>query len=188
MNPTDSIVRWESTVDASRCGIEIAGLFSGEIWVEAELDRILGGLAAVHPAFVLAGFDPGRPSEVAAALSRASDLHFNARVCIAVDHETLRAVDPLLLRNKNVGIVLDRVDASTPLSAISAELVEAVRFDEGFVLRASTDLRSYCVLDAMLKLARDLGLATLGQAAAQPGQHLKNEPEFDYVSTLPTGR
>ncbi len=187
MSPSTSIVRWESTADSSRCGIEIAGLVLGEVRLEVELDRILGGLTAVRPAFILAGFGPGRPREVAAAISRASDFFFNAHVCVAVDHETLLAMDPAILRNKNFGVVLDHVDASTPLSAVSAEPVEAVRFEESFVQCASTDLRLYCLLDAMLRLARDLGLATLAPTS-HPGQRLRNASEFDYVSTPPADR
>lgn len=144
--------------------------------MEAELDRILGSLGDIRPVFVLAGFRPGQPEEVAAAISEASELLFNSRVCVAVDQETLQFIDRAKLCNKHPGIVLDHVDASTPLSAVSADFVDAVRFEDSFVQRASTDLRSSCVIDAMLKLAHDLGLATLAS-----GSSVKKDFGFDYV-------
>jgi hypothetical protein len=177
------IVRWESTLDARRCGIEVTGVSAGEARLAAELDRALGRWGALRPAFVLAGFRAGRPNEVAAAIAGASDLFFNARVCVAVDQETLLAIDPALLCGKNLGIVLDHVNANTPLSALSAEIVDAVRFEDSFVERASTDLRSSCVIDAMLKLAHDLGLATL--ASTSPA---KNNWGFDYVLSPPASK
>jgi hypothetical protein len=144
--------------------------------MESELDRILGSLGDLRPTFVLARFRSGQPKEVAAAISGASELFFNARVCVAVDEETLQLVDRAKQCNKNLGIVLDQVDANTPLSAVSAELVDAVRFKDSFVRHAATDLRSSCVIDAMLKLAHDLGLATLAS-----GPLAKSDSDFDYV-------
>jgi hypothetical protein len=175
------VLFWESTADAARCGIEIADLPPGKGRMEAELDRILGSLGDVRPAFVLAGFQPGQPEELAAAISGASELFFHARVCVAVDEKTLQLIDSEKLCSKNLGIVLDHVDATTPLSALSAELVDAVRFEDSFVRRASTDLRSSCVIDAMLKLAHDLGIATLAS-----GSPSKNNFGFDYVLSAPS--
>lgn len=175
------VVRWEATADASRCGIEIAGLTPDRGRLEAELDRVLGRLGDVQPIFVLAHFRPGSPEQVAAAILGASELFFNAKVCVAVDQKILQLIDQAKRSDKTLGIVLDGVDATTPLSALSAELVDAVRFDDGFVRRASTEMRSSCVMDAMLKLAHDLGLATLGS-----GPHGGKDAEFDYVSSAVT--
>jgi len=172
-------LRWESTADASRCGIEIADLVPGQDHLEAELDRILGGLSAFRPAFVLAGFRAGQPKQVAAAISGASDLFFNARVCVAVDEQTLSAIDHKKFR-KSLGIVLDRVNADTPLSVLCNEMVDAIRFDPDFVQRASIDLRLSCVVDAMLKLTHDLGLATLASISTRPAKF-----GFDYILRRP---
>jgi hypothetical protein len=175
------VVRWESTVDETRCGIEIAGLELGRGRMEAELDRVLGRLKGVHPVFVIAGFAPSAPRDLAKAISRSCDSFSSAHVCLAIDHETLLAMDPAILRDKRFGILLDEVNAKTPLSAVISDSVEAVRFDEKFLEEASTDLRLSCVVDSMLRLAHDLGLATLGSMSS-PVQRRTGEFEFDYVS------
>ena len=179
MKPMMRTLRWESTADASRCGIEIADLVPGEDHLETELDRILGGLSDFRPAFVLARFKSGQPKQVAAAISGASDLFFDARVCVAVDEQTLSAIDHKKFR-RGLGIVLDCVNADTPLSALCDELVEAIRFDPDFVRRASIDLRLSCAIDAMLKLTHDLGLATLASVSTAPEKF-----SFDYVLRRP---
>jgi len=56
--------------------------------------------------------------------------------------------------------------------------IEAVRFDETFLRRAYVDSRSACVLAAMLGLAHDLGLATLGSVDEA---NSNGEFAFDYV-------
>lgn len=119
---------------------------------------------------------------MAAAICDASEFFSSARVCVAVDQQTLQCIHQAKLRTKNIGIVLDHVDASTPLSSVSAELVEAVRFEDNFVRRASTESRTSCVLEAMLKLAHDLGLATLAS-----GSPARSEFPFDYVLSAPSG-
>jgi hypothetical protein len=176
MKHSARVLHWESTRDATRCGIEITGLSAGDSRLEAELDRVLGRLGDIRPAFVLAAFGAGKPPEVAHAISGACELFFNARVCVAIDEETLYEIDRATLSKTSLGIVLDRVDASTPLTAISAEVVDAIRFDDSFVRKSSTDARSSCVMEAMLRLANDLGLATLGSTPR------RNESlGFDYV-------
>ena len=178
MTGTTAIVRWQSTLDPLRCGVEIAGFASNRHRLATELDNGLGKSSVERPAFVFTALGSARADEIAVAISQASDFSFGARMCVAMDQKTLSATDPIDLRNSNVGIVLDQVDADTPLSAISTDLVEAVRFDESFVRRAMVDSRSACVLAAMLGLAHDLGLATLGSVGNGLGT---SEFEFDYV-------
>ena len=180
MKKTTRIVRWESTADSSRCGIEVCGLEFGEGRLEAELDRALGRLKGSQPAFVIAGFASSLPRDLAKAISQSRDFSSCAHVCLALDYKTLLALDPAILRDEKFGVLLDQVDASTPLSAISAEPVEALRFEGDFVQRASTDLRLSCIVDSMLKLAHDLGLATLG-STSDSERPQKSGFDFDYV-------
>lgn len=132
-----------------------------------------------RPAFVLTSLGSTRAEDIASAVSRASEFSSSSRMCVALDAQTLCASDSAALRKANVGILLDEVDADTPLSVISTDLIEAVRFDEAFLKRALVDSRSACVLAAMLRLAHDLGLATLG--SVDEGDH-PGEFAFDYVA------
>ena len=180
MSAATAIVRWESTRDASRCGYEIAGFAPRRHRLEAEIDRTLTGAGDKKPAFVFMALGAAAPDDVATSISRAAGFSHAARVCVAIDPATFHATDPAALRDANVGIVLDQVDASTPLSVFSSDLVEAVRFSESFVAKARADARSACVLGAMLRLAHDLGLATLaGSGDRRP--LAEREFEFDYV-------
>jgi hypothetical protein len=176
------VVRWKSTADATRCGIEIAGLGLEKGRMEAELDRVLARLKGDHPAFVIAGFTAAMPGDLADAISRSCDTFSGAHVCLALNHATLLAIDPAILRNRNFGVLLDEVSAQTPLSAVICDFVEAVRFDEKFLEEASTDLRLTCVVDSILRLTRDLGLATLG-SISDSGQRPTVGFEFDYGSS-----
>jgi hypothetical protein len=168
-------LRWESTADALRCGVEIADVVASRDCLENELDRALASLGSLRPAFLLVGF-AGHPQEVAAAIATAAGLSFNERVFVAIDAQSLDAIDGMRHVNEKLGFVLDRVNARTPLSSLSVEFVDAVRFDDDFVQRACTDVRSACVLDAMVKLAHDLGLPTLASTPAWAPQF-----DFDYI-------
>jgi hypothetical protein len=184
MSLATGIVRWKSTNHPSRWGAEIADFDLQRHRLEAELDRRLGALTPANPAFVFTALESTQPDDIATAISRASDFSSGARFCVALDQPTLAAMDAAFLRSKNVGIVLDQVDSNTPLSAIGADLIVAIRFKESFVLRSTADARSACILDAMLRLAHDLGLATLANAA--PRGRPKGALKFDYVSASST--
>ena len=174
MSPAGRIVRWESTNDPFRCGLEVTSLG----FKQAQESRS-GPL--LNPTFVLASLGSSKPADVAKAVSKASAAYGNARACMAFDAGALFAIDTAFLRAKNIGVVLDSVDERTALIAISAEPVEAVRFDPGFVARAIRDGRVACILDAMLGLAHDLGIATLGTVALQ-GTSAAKRFDFDYVT------
>ena len=173
MSPERQIVRWESTTDSSLCGVEVTGAALGE--------PNEAGAEFSNPTFVLASLGSAKPADVAVAISRASAAYGNARPCMALDASAFFALDARFLSERNVGLVLDHVDETTPLNAVSAELIEAVRFEPSFIRRAMKDGRLACVLDAMLRLAHDLGIATLGTSAgrmARAGERF----DFDYVS------
>lgn len=174
------IVFWKSTVDASRCGVEIAdlGLCNGRL--EAELDRVLGGLHETRPSFVIVS-GLSSPRDLRKAISRLSDFVASAHVCFALDHASILTLDSELLRDTKFSVLLDRVNAETPLGAMSDECVEAVRFDATFADKAASNLRLSCVLDSMLRLARELGVATLGWPF-DPEHSPTGEFEFDYVA------
>ena len=100
---------------------------------------------------------------------------------MAFEAGALFGADLAFLHDRNIGIVLDFVDERTPLATVGAEGIEALRFDPQFVGRARRDGRLACILDAMLGLAHDLGIATL--ASSGPDALTPERFKFDYVST-----
>ncbi len=76
-----------------------------------------------------------------------------------------------------IGLMLDGMDESTPLTNLLWDRLECVRFSAEFVYRASQDLRVGFVLESMLTLSKDLGLCSLGSAA---DAHSRDHFEFDY--------
>ena len=98
----------------------------------------------------------------AKAASAASAGVAKCRLCLAVSNQTLTGISPLM---ENVGVILDNVDEHTPLSAFTNQAIEAVRFATKFLATAERDMRLGLVLDAMLQLTHDLGLATLGETS-----------------------
>jgi hypothetical protein len=181
MSAATGIIRWESTTHPSRWGAEIAGFVLRRNRSETELGRRGGEAEIVRPGFVFTALGSAHPDEIAVAASRSSDFFSGSRICVALDQEALSNTDDAVLRNEGIGIVLDQVNSNTPLSALCFDFVEAVRFEERFVRQATADARMSCAMDALLKLAHDLGIATL----ANSGPHGCSSAmfEFDYVST-----
>jgi hypothetical protein len=177
MTARRTVVRWESTADPSLCGVEIAGR-ALRAPAPSDTSRVS------NPSFVITAIGSSRPSDIATAVLNASAAYGNARACVALDAGALFAMDLGFLRENDISVVLDNVDEKTPLSAVTVERVDAVRFEPSFVARARTDGRLACVLQAMLGLAHDLGIATLGTASGRGKR--TDKFEFDYVSS-PTG-
>jgi hypothetical protein len=180
MNAPARIVRWSSTIDASRCGIELLGFEPASGRLESKLDQVLGSLDGVNPSFVIVSV-PSFASDVSTAISQLSNFLTSAHVCFALDHETLLTLDPRWLRDLRFGVLLDGVNAETPLGAFGAECVEAVRFDGEFAKKASRDLRLSCVMESVLRLARELGVASL-RSPLSPEHRDRGEFKFDYIA------
>ena len=120
-----------------------------------------------------------------AAIERAAAAFFlaggSARVCLAGTRAALEAVDDAAIACERIGLLLDDVTVDTPLSDLISDRIEAVRFDADFVNRAARNMRLGCALEAMLSLARDLGLCTLGADAVPGGGSLAGRASFDYL-------
>lgn len=106
------------------------------------------------------------------------------RLCLAVNCTSLEAIDLSSIDNHHVGIMLDDVDADTPLSSIANGSIEAIRFRSEFVASASQGLRLGCVLESMLLLAHNLGLSTLGPPGPVKDDVAWPAPKFDYTPSL----
>jgi hypothetical protein len=117
------------------------------------------------------------------AWATAQAAKFPIRICFAVDRTTLATIGPSLPADERVGLLLDGVDDTTPPVDVVNEAIEAIRFDSRFVAKATRHLRSECVLDALLTLAKNAGLATLGpESRSTSGSWLSPQIDFDYVA------
>ncbi len=120
--------------------------------------------SATLPAFIIVALEGPNDQGLGETFAAISGLSLGSRICIAADRETLSSLDKTGMDKSRIGYLLDKVNADTPLAHIADDLVEAVRFDPDFALRAVSDLRSRYMLEAMLALTHDLGLPTLGPA------------------------
>jgi hypothetical protein len=99
------------------------------------------------------------------------------RLSIIMDRRSLADVDDAV-GSWNGGLVLD-FDLDTPLSAMLHPRLEAVYFRPMSDAYASDGLRWRCAMVAAIALARDLGLAAMGES---PAKDLCCPPlDFDYV-------
>jgi hypothetical protein len=172
--------RWSSSTSVATSGFELISAPLAAADVAAAL-RPLRARDVAGGAFLLVRLGTTDHHGVEVAVESAQELGL-IRICLAIDQATLERVDCRLLGAKHVGLLLDDVDAETPLSAFVRDAIEAVRFRDAFVGCASGRLRLDAALRAMLGLAHDLGLGTLGPASSQTGDPTAAQM-FDYVAS-----
>lgn len=139
----------------------------------------------VDSAFIVVRLAGGDNLAIRQVIEAANESTLSPRLCVAVDRSTLAAIDFSALDNERVGLMLDGIDAETPLTDIAHDSIEAIRFDENFVECASQNVRQGCVLEAMFGLARNLGLCTLGPQVANADALIASASDFDYVPDGP---
>ncbi|MEP6738958.1 MAG: hypothetical protein ABJA61_01180 [Caldimonas sp.] len=174
-----SLRRWSS---ATVVGLHAAEVLPAPADADAlghALNRVAGDLA--DSAFLLVRVGRCDGDALRGAIATALAKGLTTRLCLAADRATLEQIAALGLDDDRVGLVLDDVTIDTPLSAFVWDRLEAVRFDADFVARAARNLRAGCALEAMLRLARNLGLCTLGSDAMPGGAALAEQEEFDYL-------
>lgn len=104
----------------------------------------------------------------------------DVRVCLVVPPGVLPPhSDPSWL--DRVAFMLDVSRADLPWSEMPRDGFEAVRFGPDFTRRTMGTMRGICMLDAMLGLARDLGLTTFGPDVRSGDPCERELPPFDYV-------
>jgi hypothetical protein len=150
------------------------------------LDTLCTVLAGLAPrlnscSFVLARVSVPSGGDLTEVMAATHKMDLPARVCLAIDLRLLRKIVAPIRDVDRVGLLLDDIDASTPLADIAHEAIEAVRFDTEFARRATVHLRSQCILDAMLGFALDSGLCTLGPARRGDTSDGAAR-QFDYVA------
>lgn len=135
----------------------------------------------VEPALVVLGCGGKGLADIRGAVSVAKAGFAKSHICLSVPASSPRYTGLDDLRDDQVGLLLDDVDAETPLARISDQSIEAIRFERAFAMHAAENLRSNCVLSAMFGLARDLGLCTLGPEMPVSSELLGNHLQFDFT-------
>ena len=128
--------------------------------------------------FPIATTDRDGLSEAACAVQGiAREIH----VCLLIDELTLECVESGDWLPRGMGLGLDKVSRKTSVGALAKASIEAVRFSSEFVVAAADDLRLATAIQALVSLANDLGLRTLGPRL-EAQSTLGCECRFDYVS------
>ena len=175
-----SVRHWSSIGGSAARGYELVSQPVAPKAFRAAL-AFLATAVPVESAFILVRLAGGDDAANREAIDAANESTLSPRLCVAVDLSTLTSVDFSDLNNERVGLMLDGIDADTPLTAIAHDSIEAIRFDSDFVRRASGNLRQSCLLEAMSGFARNLGLCTLGPQVECSRQLIASGLEFDYV-------
>lgn len=172
--------RW-SSVAASP--VQAAELVAGPLPPES-LGTALGALCERDlrdATFLLIRLTSGDGKAMHDAIAAANAFPLTTRLCLAVDRVAIEEIRACDLDGNRVGLLLDEVDADTPLSDLIVDSIEAIRFRADFVAHARRNLRAGCALDALLGLAWNLGLPTFGPNAAANEASTTTAPMFDFV-------
>lgn len=157
------------------------------------LSIALGRLACESEgaAFLIVRVDQIERAEIHQGINAFQRAAGGVRLCLSGTRSTLESLGSDPFDRDRVGWMLDEIDVTTPWSEIVSDRIEAIRFSSDFVTRARRNMRLGFVLEAMLLLARDLGLCALGSPDVPGGGATTGRMEFDYIplpfprSTLP---
>ncbi len=174
-----SLHRWSSQGASQHGGELVPAPLSADVLKDAFASVVLG--ESNELAFIIVRLDADDRAALDQAIKAANSAPIELRVCLAMNHTSLDALDVNSIDGSHVGVMLDDVDADTPLSAMTKSPVEAIRFRAEFVARASRNLRVGCVLESMLLLAHNLGLCTMGPSTSAVDESIAATPRFDYV-------
>jgi hypothetical protein len=174
---------WSSPADPSTRAVELLQ----DSAVGKSFSSALGRLAREieGTTFLIVRVDGVDCAEIHQAINTFQRTACSARLCLAGTHSTLVRLGSNPFDSDRVGWMLDDVDVTTPWSEIASEQIEAIRFCPDFVARAGRNMRLGLVLEAMLLLARDLGLCTLGSHDVPGGGGVIGRMEFDYMPLPP---
>jgi hypothetical protein len=172
--------RWASSCDSATT---VAELFVESASSNQLADALAATMARVRGCrMLIVRFGAVDDASLLTAWATAQQAKLPVRICFAVDRSMLTAIGSKVPSHEHVGLLLDDVDDMTPPIDVVNEAIEAIRFAPRFVAKASRHLRSECVLDALLGLARNAGLATLGPASrTSRASWLDPQIDFDYV-------
>ena len=163
---------WHPTGATGATGIDLPGAPLAPHDLRAALEVLLDLPAARDASFVVVPVLARRAGDLDAAVEQAAAALVatgrRPRVTVALDVEGLGFVPADAFARSGMGLMLDGVDEQTAFAHIAHTGLQAIRFDPRFLARARQGLRARCMLDAALSLARDLGLASLGDVGGSP--------------------
>jgi hypothetical protein len=176
MKPQAHLSHWAATASPLRTGAELAsGAIDGSA-LSAVLSRIAPRLGDAD--FLIVNAYELLPAEVRQAQETLMAAGSTGRFCLAGQREGLEHLAEANL--EQVGFVLD-FNLQTSCSELLWDRFEAVRFGTRFVAQAVREIRVGCALEAILGLARELGMRTLGSGS--PSQVVAAGFAFDYLPT-----
>ena len=99
-------------------------------------------------------------------------------------------VDALGLDNDRVGLMLDDVDADTSWTDFAWDRVKPSVSALTSLIAPGVTMRTSCILESMLALAREIGMRTLAHSQTPHGASVLGRYDFDYspMSVDPEGR
>lgn len=181
MSPASTVRCWSSRTHAARHALEDTRCIRDAAALRSALGQLHS--RADDATFLVARLDPDHQL-TAGSISKALEvdrLARPARLCLAASHAGLAKLDTCILDSDRIGLMLDDVDAQTPAAHLIWDRIEAIRFQPEFVASAARNLRLSCALESMLRLAKEIGLCTLGTEAFPYGGSIDGLCEFDYV-------
>lgn len=177
-------VLWRSPQGDGRLALEIRQAPSDLRLLPALVESILDGQHYVAFVFLrvedVVSLDLGAIAATTETLQRLK----SGRLCLAGRREILTRIAGSDLNSEQIGLMLDDVDADTPLSEFLWDRLEAVRFKSEFVRHARGHVRKGCALEAMLSLCHEIGLCTLGLDTISTRTGLTQRTQFDYVHAI----
>jgi hypothetical protein len=179
VNGKAELRRWLSESSPAAFGLELVRQPLRLKELVAELDRALSSAHAGEATFLLVPLITTDHDGVQSAIDVASAFSSKTRICLALDGPTLARTDSDRLHQREVGLILDNVNALTSVSNLIHQSIEAIKFEARFCESALRELRTACAVRFMADLAGDLGLATLG-ASEQSVDH----SAFDWTNAL----
>lgn len=178
MSSHQNLARWSAFAQPTRYAAELLAVEHKEA-LDAALINVTRDLGSA--AFLFARIDQFEVPSLDRATTAFHRSGARTRLCLAGDFACLARLDVIGIDHDRVGLMLDDVGEETPMSELIWDRIEAVCFRSDFIARAARNLRISFALEAMVGLAKDLGLCTLGCDTKLSGATPAGQADFDYV-------
>ncbi len=183
---TNELLVWASVMSPSRQAVELLASRSDDNAFELSLARATRNLGQAR--FLLVNVTKIDAAVLDRAIAAFLASGASQRLCLAGHRSLLKEVEAAGFDNDRIGLMIDDVGLDTPCSDLIWDRIEAIRFNAEFIAHAAHDVRTACALEAMLGLAREIGLRTFGFDAVPDGASLSGRCDFDYLPVVPSKR